>query len=65
MARPKKDGKHISFYANKDIVEMLEKYAEAKGQTKTTALERILEEHITNYYSNQKGSQKEKTDKKP
>jgi hypothetical protein len=63
MARPKKDGKHISFYANKGIVEMLDRYAEDKGQTKTTALERILEEHITNYFSNQKYIRKNKENK--
>ena len=42
MPRPKKDGRHINYYIDRMIYERLEEYADEKGQTITTALERIL-----------------------
>lgn len=42
MARPKKDGKHINYYIERLIYERLQAYAEDKGQTMTTAIERLL-----------------------
>ena len=42
MPRPKKDGRHINYYIDRMIYERLEENAEEKGQTMTTALERIL-----------------------
>ncbi len=42
MSRPKKDGAHINYYIDRDLVEKLRKYAKNKGQTMTMALERIL-----------------------
>ena len=44
MAREKKDGRFINYYIKREVYEELKKYAEEKGQTMTTALERILEE---------------------
>ena len=44
MPRPKKDGRHINYYIDRMIFERLEEYADEKGQTMTTALERILKQ---------------------
>lgn len=46
MAREKKDGKHISYYIDRTIYERLKIYAEDKGQTMTTAVERIIGEYL-------------------
>ena len=43
MAREKKDGRFINYYIKREVYEELKKYAEEKGQTMTTAIERILE----------------------
>ena len=42
MAQKKKDGVRVNFYTNRELSEKLDDYAEEMGQTKTTALERIL-----------------------
>ena len=42
MPRQKKDGRHINYYIDRKVFERLETYAQEKGQTITTALERIL-----------------------
>ena len=42
MPRQKKDGRHINYYIDRKVFEELEAYAQEKGQTMTTALERIL-----------------------
>ena len=42
MAQKKKDGIRVKFYMNRELSEKLDAYAEEMGQTKTTALERIL-----------------------
>lgn len=44
MARPKKDSHAFSMKMSAEVYERLEKYCEEKGQTKTTAVERILNE---------------------
>ena len=44
MPRQKKDGRHINYYIDRMIYERLEEYADEKGQTMTTALERILKQ---------------------
>ena len=44
MPRQKKDGRHINYYIDRKIFEELEAYAQEKGQTMTTALERILKD---------------------
>ena len=51
MPRPKKDGTHISLFLDREMVERLRAYADDKGQTLTTAVERIItaklnEEHV-------------------
>ena len=44
MPRKKKDGRHINYYIDRVIFERLEEYADEKGQTMTTGLERILKQ---------------------
>ena len=46
MGREKKDGRYINYYIRKDIYEKLKAYSDEKGQTMTTALERILSEYL-------------------
>ena len=46
MPRKKKDGRHINYYIDRMIYERLEEYADEKGQTMTTALERILKQFV-------------------
>ena len=50
MPREKKDGRYINYKIRRDLDEMLEKYADEKGQSKTVAIERILEAHLTEYF---------------
>lgn len=49
MPRKKKDGRFINYYIDRTIYERLERYADAKGQQMTTAIERILGEHLDRY----------------
>lgn len=49
MARKKKDGRFINYYIDRTIYDRLERYAEDKSQQMTTALERILDEHLSRY----------------
>lgn len=49
MPRKKKDGRYINYYIDRAIYERFEAYAEDKGQPMTTALERILKEHLDWY----------------
>lgn len=51
MPRPKKDGAYINCYIRRDIREKLDAYCEEVGQTTTTAIERILDEHLNKYFS--------------
>ena len=46
MPRAKKDGQHINCYIDRALCEQLKAYANEKGQTMTTALERILKQHF-------------------
>ena len=46
MARAKKDGEKISLYLDRSIMEGLRAYADEKGQTLTTAIERIIKAHL-------------------
>ena len=39
----------ISMYLDRELLEHLKAYADAKGQTMTTAIERILKEHLDKY----------------
>lgn len=49
MPRKKKDGRFINYYIDRTIYARLERYAQAKGQQMTTAIERILQEHLDRY----------------
>lgn len=49
MPRKKKDGRFINYYIDRHIFERLERYAHARGQQMTTAIERILKEHLDKY----------------
>ena len=40
MARQKKDGRSVSFYINREVMEKVEAYASERGQTLTMAVER-------------------------
>ncbi|MBQ6504666.1 MAG: hypothetical protein IJI57_12210 [Flexilinea sp.] len=48
MARQKKDGVHVNMYLSRQVWDQLKDYAEEKGQSLTTAVERILAEHLAN-----------------
>lgn len=50
MARPKKNGVHITLNIDRDILNVLRQYSEEKGQTLTLATERILKAHLDSYY---------------
>ena len=66
MPRCKKDYKNLNIKLQKDISDQLEEYCERLGQTKTTAIERILQKHLEEYRTkemeekkqNNKGNQK-------
>lgn len=49
MPRKKKDGRFINYYIDRRIFERLERYANDHGQQMTTAIERILQEHLDKY----------------
>ena len=46
MPRPKKDGKYINYYIERELYEKLRDLAEERGQTMTTAIERILKDYF-------------------
>ena len=46
MARPRKEGKKVSFYMDAEIVERLDEYCEEMGQSKTLAVERIIKARL-------------------
>ena len=46
MARPKKAGVKVSLFLDRSMMEKLRAYAEQKGQTMTTAIERIVTEKL-------------------
>lgn len=49
MARPRKESKNLHMKVNKELYERFERYADDLGQTKTTALERILAKALKEY----------------
>lgn len=51
MPRKKKDGRFINYYIDRTIYERLERYADDRSQQMTTALERILDDYLTRYES--------------
>lgn len=44
MPRPRKDNKPLNIRLDAQLYDVLEEYAEVKGQTKTMAVERCLKE---------------------
>ena len=46
MPRPKKDGKYINYYIERELYEKLRDLAEERGLTMTTAIERILKDYF-------------------
>lgn len=54
MPRPKKDGVKINYYIRRDIKEKLDAYCEEKGQTATLAIERILDDYLSEYFMEKK-----------
>ena len=49
MPRPKKDYQILNMKLDSMIMERLKKYCDIMGQTKTTAIERILTKHLDEY----------------
>lgn len=49
MPRSKKDYKNLNIKLERKISEQFEKYCDELGQTKTTAIERILTKHLKDY----------------
>ena len=47
MPRPKKEGKKISLFLKKDLVDALRINADSKGQTLTTAMEFAIKEYLS------------------
>ncbi len=52
MPRAKKDGAYLNCYSGRELRGRLDAYAEEKGQTITTALERILKQRVDEYDKN-------------
>lgn len=52
MPRQKKDSRNLNVKLDASIYRRLECYCDALGQTKTTAIERILDKHLTEYEGN-------------
>lgn len=46
MARQKKDGRSVSFYLDRTIMEKVEKHAKENGQTLTMAVERLVQKGL-------------------
>ncbi len=61
MGRQKKDSKPINLNLDRQLVEQLEQYCEEVGQTKTTALERILRRFLEEYYQKDGRNSKQDT----
>ena len=49
MSKPKKDCVPISMKMDSAVLERLTVYCEEKGQTRTTAIERIITQHLDEY----------------
>ena len=59
MARPKtREYKSVNFNLDLKVLGKLEQYCEETGLTKTTAMERILDKFLTDYFT-QKNTEKE------
>ncbi len=53
MPRPKKDYQSLNVKLDRGIMERFKKYCDIMGQTKTTALERILQKHLDDFERNE------------
>ena len=49
MSRIKKDGEYVNFYMDRELKQRIKDYADEKGQTMTTAIERILKSYLDDY----------------
>lgn len=56
MPRPKKDWKTINLNVARNVTEAFEKYAADVGQSKTAALERIIQYALREYYKQPEGN---------
>lgn len=54
MVRQKKDAKPVTFRLDRQIYDQLEQFCEESGQTKTTAIERILGRYFKEYFEKPK-----------
>ena len=55
MARPQKDAVVLNIRLERSISDLLTEYCEATGQSKTTAVERILSSAIKEYFKQPEG----------
>ena len=46
MSRQKKDGKRVSLFLDRQLMERLRYYADERGQTLTTAMERLVKAQL-------------------
>ena len=46
MGKPRKDGQRFNMVMDRSLYNRLTFYADAKGQTMTLAIERILKQHL-------------------
>lgn len=51
MKKQKKDGKSLNCILDRKVYDQLELYCNEVGQTKTLAVERILNQYFTDYYN--------------
>lgn len=56
MARQKKDGVNINYFIRRDVKEKLDMYCEDVGQTATMAIERILDDYLTEYLADKENA---------
>lgn len=49
MSRIKKDGEYVNIYMDRELKQRIKDYADEKGQTMTTAIERILKSYLDDY----------------
>lgn len=49
MSKQKKDGRSLNCVIARSVFEQLEAYCEEVGQSKTTAVERILKQYLSEY----------------
>ena len=52
MSKQKKDGRSLNCILERKVYDQLELYCNEVGQTKTLAVERILNQYFTDYYNN-------------